>query len=54
MGLRDAVTILSFASSLAYGQTEQFNRFTDELPQVLESDATTVIVMEDTNAFAAK
>jgi len=54
MGFRDAVTILSFASSLAHGQTAPFSRFTDELPQALESDATTVMTIGVTHDFAAK
>jgi hypothetical protein len=42
------------SSALAYGQSTSFNRYTDDLPQLLETDATTVMVRGMTHEFGAK
>lgn len=47
--------LLALASStMAYGQSTSFNRYTDDLPQLLETDAATVMARGMTHEFAAK
>jgi hypothetical protein len=54
MHIRYAVLISCLVASQAHGQAESFNRFTDELPQLLETDATTVMTRGLMHDFAGK
>ena len=55
MHIRHLATILLITvSAAAYGGSGSFNRFTDDLPQLLETDAATVMVRGLTHDFAGK
>lgn len=55
MKLKSLTLILVLSSSsLVYGQSTSFNRFTEELPQLLETDAATVMARGMTYDFGAK
>ncbi len=47
-----AFIFLVISPLVAFGQPESFNRFTEELPQLLETDAATVMVRGLTHDFA--
>ncbi len=54
MHIRHAFVIFGLFASAAHAQGDSFKRFTDELPQLLETDAATVMVRGLTHDFAGK
>ncbi|HJW31158.1 MAG TPA: hypothetical protein VJ508_18150 [Saprospiraceae bacterium] len=51
---RLALLFVFTSSTMAHGQSASFNRYTDDLPQLLETDAATVIARGMTHDFAAQ
>lgn len=49
-----AIIVIVTVSAAAHGEPGSFNRFTDDLPQLLETDAATVMVRGLTHEFAGK
>lgn len=54
MHIRRAFVIFGLFASVAHAQGDSFHRFTDELPQLLETDAVTVMARGLTHDFAGK
>ncbi|AXS80612.1 hypothetical protein [Dechloromonas sp. HYN0024] len=51
---RFTLLFLLATATMAHGQSPSFNRYTDDLPQLLETDAVTVMARGMTHDFAAK
>jgi hypothetical protein len=51
---RFTLLFLLVSSTMAHAQSASFNRYTDDLPQLLETDAATVMARGMTHDFAAK
>lgn len=51
---RLALLFVLASSTVAHGQSASFNRYTDDLPQLLETDAATVMTRGMTHEFAAE
>jgi hypothetical protein len=51
---RLAIIAMIITSASVHGEPKSFNRFTDDLPQILETDALTVLVRAITHDFAGK
>ncbi|NMG34852.1 hypothetical protein GRF61_10405 [Azoarcus sp. TTM-91] len=54
MRIRYAFVVIGLFISSVHAQTVSFNRFTDDLPQLLETDAVTVMVRSLMHDFAGK